>query len=52
MVVEKTVEPESCRLQQLQPDQVMETTKVTDAQLEAYTSGLVDFFLVDRFVVE
>ena len=44
------MEPNSCRLQQLQPDHVMETTKVTDSQLEAYTSGLVDIFLVDRFV--
>ena len=48
--VEKAVEPEICSLHQLQPDIVSEMTRVTDAQLEAYTSGLVDIFLVDRSV--
>ena len=48
--VEKTVEAESCSLQNLQPDHEMERVKVTDAQLETYLSGLVDIFLVDRLV--
>ena len=50
--VEKTLEPDSCSLQQLQPDHEKKTVEVTDSQLEAYTSGLVDIFLVDRFVVQ
>ena len=48
--VERTVEPQSCSLQHLQSDQEEETVKVTDSQLETYTSGLVDIFLVDRLV--
>ena len=46
--MEKALEPEICSLHQLQPDIVSEMERVTDAQLEAYTSGLVDIFLVDR----
>ena len=48
--VERTMEPHSCSLQHLQSDQEEETVKVTDSQLETYTSGLVDIFLVDRLV--
>ena len=48
--VEKTVEPESCSLQLLPADLETETTQVGDSQLETYTSGLVDIFLVDRLV--
>ena len=47
--VERT-EPQSCSLQHLQSDQEEETVKVTDSQLETYTSGLLDIFLVDRLV--
>ena len=50
--VEKALEPEICSLHQLQPDTASEMTRVTEAQLEAYTSGLVDIFLVDRSVPE
>ena len=48
--VERTVEPQSCSLQYLQSDQEKELVKVTNSQLETYTSELVDVFLVDRSV--